>query len=316
MAISILKSHNFRNQLLWPNNGGFRSRRFTQFPLLLLPHHRPLLSHSLPLRHCFRLHPPPLPPLLRRRLHPLLYPMSSLSASQDAVKPTPPKLKLTESLLVNFHVFARMFHRHVRMVIKGRVQGVFYRNWTIENAKELGLKGWVRNRRDGSVEALFSGSPEKVQEMEQRCRRGPPDAVVTGFQVVPSTDDPGTSFEQETSRGLIALKLLIRRLQNHLQLSRTLDTIRNVEYEHLKEAEETVPDDVQEGHFAVLAVENEEEKPMRFVVELGVLNNPAFLRLLKLAEEEYGFQQKGVLTIPCRPNELQRILQYKIRVGC
>ncbi|KAL0333385.1 UNVERIFIED_CONTAM: Auxin-responsive protein SAUR32 [Sesamum angustifolium] len=104
-------------------------------------------------------------------------------------------------------------------------------------------------------------------------------------------------------------------MQNHLQLSRMLDTIRNVEYEHLKEAEETVSDDVQEGHFAVLAVENEEEKPMRFVVELGVLNNPAFLRLLKLAEEEYGFQQKGVLTIPCRPNELQRILQYKIRVG-
>ncbi|KAL0316216.1 UNVERIFIED_CONTAM: Acylphosphatase [Sesamum radiatum] len=182
MAISILKSHNFRNQLLWPNNGGFRCRRFTRFSLLLLPHHHPLLSHSLPLRHCFRLHPPP---LLRRRLHPLLYPMSSLSASQDAVNPPPPKLKLTESLLVNFHVFARMFHRHVRMVIKGRVQGVFYRNWTIENAKELGLKGWVRNRRDGSVEALFSGSPEKVQEMEQGCRRGPPDAWSLVFKSSP-----------------------------------------------------------------------------------------------------------------------------------
>ncbi|KAL0336912.1 UNVERIFIED_CONTAM: Acylphosphatase [Sesamum calycinum] len=179
MAISILKSHNFRNQLLWPNNGGFRCRRFTRFPLLLLPHHHLLLSHSLPLRHCFRLHPPPLPPLLRRRLHPLLYPMSSLSASQDAVNPTSSEAKT------------------VRMVIKGRVQGVFYRNWTIENAKELGLKGWVRNRRDGSVEALFSGSPEKVQEMEQRCRRGPPDAMVTGLQVVPSTDDPGTSFERK-----------------------------------------------------------------------------------------------------------------------
>ncbi|MBA0558437.1 hypothetical protein Golob_015454, partial [Gossypium lobatum] len=44
----------------------------------------------------------------------------------------------------------------VRAVIKGRVQGVFYRNWTIENATQLGLKGWVRNRKDGSVEALFS----------------------------------------------------------------------------------------------------------------------------------------------------------------
>ncbi|GAA0164301.1 hypothetical protein Leryth_000911 [Lithospermum erythrorhizon] len=84
----------------------------------------------------------------------------------------------------------------VRAVIKGRVQGVFYRNWTIENATQLGLKGWVRNRRDGSVEALFSGPPEKVQEMEQRCRRGPPDAMVTGFEVVPSDEDPGTGFER------------------------------------------------------------------------------------------------------------------------
>ncbi|KAL0316209.1 UNVERIFIED_CONTAM: Acylphosphatase [Sesamum radiatum] len=105
--------------------------------------------------------------------------------------PPPPKLKLTESLLVNFHVFA---HEDGD---KRKGAGVFYRNWTIENAKELGLKGWVRNRRDGSVEALFSGSPEKVQEMEQRCRRGPPDAMVTGLQVVPSTDDPGTSFERK-----------------------------------------------------------------------------------------------------------------------
>ncbi|KAL2323235.1 hypothetical protein Fmac_027614 [Flemingia macrophylla] len=83
-----------------------------------------------------------------------------------------------------------------RVVIKGRVQGVFYRNWTIENATQLGLKGWVRNRKDGSVEALFSGSVEAVQEMEQRCRRGPPDALVTGFQVFPSDDDPGTAFHR------------------------------------------------------------------------------------------------------------------------
>ncbi|KAI4300313.1 hypothetical protein L6164_033705 [Bauhinia variegata] len=84
-----------------------------------------------------------------------------------------------------------------RVVIKGRVQGVWYRNWTIDNATQLGLKGWVRNRKDGSVEALFSGSPEAVQEMEQRCRRGPPDAVVTGLQVFPSNDDPGTGFERK-----------------------------------------------------------------------------------------------------------------------
>ncbi|WVY96400.1 hypothetical protein V8G54_028551 [Vigna mungo] len=84
-----------------------------------------------------------------------------------------------------------------RVVIKGRVQGVFYRNWTIENATQLGLKGWVRNRKDGSVEALFSGSVDAVQEMEQRCRRGPPDALVTGLQVFPSDDDPGNGFHRK-----------------------------------------------------------------------------------------------------------------------
>ncbi|GAB4856652.1 hypothetical protein Ancab_014566 [Ancistrocladus abbreviatus] len=85
----------------------------------------------------------------------------------------------------------------VRCVIKGRVQGVFYRNWTVENATELGLKGWVRNRRDGSVEALFSGKPKAVDEMQQRCRRGPPDAIVTGFEAFPSNDDPGTGFARK-----------------------------------------------------------------------------------------------------------------------
>ncbi|KAI3447565.1 hypothetical protein Pfo_004230 [Paulownia fortunei] len=186
MAISILKSHIFRKQyslqLLWPhtpNNAGFRCRRFPQFPLLLLPHHLHFLSHSLPFRYCSRLPSPPFPPVLRRRLHPLFSLMSSLTSSQDTDNPTSPAAKTA------------------RVVIKGRVQGVFYRNWTVDNAKELGLKGWVRNRRDGSVEALFSGSPEKVQEMEQRCRRGPPDAMVTGLQVFPCADDPGTTFERK-----------------------------------------------------------------------------------------------------------------------
>ncbi|KAJ4971241.1 hypothetical protein NE237_004340 [Protea cynaroides] len=87
----------------------------------------------------------------------------------------------------------------VRVVIKGRVQGVFYRNWTVENASELGLKGWVRNRRDGSVEALFSGNPDSLQEMEQRCRRGPPDAMVTSLQVFPSDEHPGPGFERRAT---------------------------------------------------------------------------------------------------------------------
>ncbi|XP_058771157.1 uncharacterized protein LOC131644621 [Vicia villosa] len=86
-----------------------------------------------------------------------------------------------------------------RVVVKGRVQGVFYRNWTVDNANELGLKGWVRNRRDGSVEALFSGSFDAVKEMEQRCRRGPSEAVVTGLEVFPcgDEDDPGAGFQRK-----------------------------------------------------------------------------------------------------------------------
>nr|AAO64772.1 At5g03370 [Arabidopsis thaliana] len=87
----------------------------------------------------------------------------------------------------------------VRVVIKGRVQGVCYRNWTVENAEQLGIKGWVRNRRDGSVEALFSGPPEAVDEMHQRCRRGPPAAMVTGLEAFPSTEEPGSSFEYRST---------------------------------------------------------------------------------------------------------------------
>ncbi|KAK1313264.1 hypothetical protein QJS10_CPA06g02207 [Acorus calamus] len=76
----------------------------------------------------------------------------------------------------------------VKAVIKGRVQGVFYRDWTIENARQIGINGWVRNRRDGSVEALFSGDPSSLSEMEQRCRRGPSDALVTSVHVFPSDE--------------------------------------------------------------------------------------------------------------------------------
>ena len=78
----------------------------------------------------------------------------------------------------------------VRVVVKGRVQGVFYRNWTVENATHYS--------RDGSVEALFSGDSDIVQEMEQTCRRGRPHAMVTGFKVSPFTDDPETAAQSNS----------------------------------------------------------------------------------------------------------------------
>ncbi len=88
----------------------------------------------------------------------------------------------------------------VRVVISGRVQGVWFRGWTIETATRRGLDGWVRNRRDGTVEAVFSGPPEAVEGMIEACWSGPTmarvvqverfehgEAVDPGFHPLPST---------------------------------------------------------------------------------------------------------------------------------
>ena len=61
-----------------------------------------------------------------------------------------------------------------RIHIKGQVQGVWFRAWTVEQATELGLDGWVRNRHDGSVEAVAAGPADKVEELIARCHRGSP----------------------------------------------------------------------------------------------------------------------------------------------
>ena len=66
----------------------------------------------------------------------------------------------------------------IRVSIRGRVQGVGYRAWVEYQAVASGLDGWVRNRRDGSVEALFAGRPHIVAEMVALCRHGPPGAHV------------------------------------------------------------------------------------------------------------------------------------------
>ena len=80
--------------------------------------------------------------------------------------------------------------------ISGRVQGVWYRGWTVERASALGLSGWVRNRTDGSVEALFAGPADAVDAMLAACREGPPAAVVREV-AVESAPDPGAGpFEQ------------------------------------------------------------------------------------------------------------------------
>lgn len=70
-----------------------------------------------------------------------------------------------------------------RLRIRGVVQKIGYRVWCEREALALGLKGWVRNRNDGSVEALIAGSPQAVAVMVERCRRGPPLAKVETVEV-------------------------------------------------------------------------------------------------------------------------------------
>ena len=72
-----------------------------------------------------------------------------------------------------------------RLTITGQVQGVGYRDWAIETGRRLGLTGWVRNRRDGAVEALVVGEEDAVGQMIEACRRGPPLARVDQIDVDP-----------------------------------------------------------------------------------------------------------------------------------
>jgi acylphosphatase len=85
---------------------------------------------------------------------------------------------------------------NVRVRIRGRVQGVGFRAWLAGHARRLCVGGWVRNRRDGSVEAVFSGAPEDVEAMVALAREGPRYAEVEGVEV--SRDEPparAVSFE-------------------------------------------------------------------------------------------------------------------------
>lgn len=84
----------------------------------------------------------------------------------------------------------------VNVRIKGNVQGVYYRKWTVETAQQLGLNGWVRNRRDGSVEAVFSGKPAPVDSIIEKCRIGPSAAVVTAVEVKPVSLTVPPGFER------------------------------------------------------------------------------------------------------------------------
>jgi acylphosphatase len=82
----------------------------------------------------------------------------------------------------------------VRLRITGQVQGVGYRLWATRTGTSLGLRGWVRNRTDGSVEAFVTGAPEAVAAMVEASRKGPTGAQVSDVTVTPDKDDGSVGF--------------------------------------------------------------------------------------------------------------------------
>ena len=89
--------------------------------------------------------------------------------------------------------------RTVKVRIEGYVQGVGFRAFVVLAAEGLGLDGWVRNRRDGGVEAVFSGAPDVVEAMLERCRRGPPSSRIDFLRVFDETSQPSPGFEVRTT---------------------------------------------------------------------------------------------------------------------
>jgi acylphosphatase len=73
--------------------------------------------------------------------------------------------------------------RIVRVRMSGRVQGVGFRAFTQRHAEARGISGWVRNCRNGDVEAVFAGSEDAVAMLCELCRRGPPQAKVDRFEI-------------------------------------------------------------------------------------------------------------------------------------
>jgi acylphosphatase len=84
--------------------------------------------------------------------------------------------------------------RTVRHRITGRVQGVGYRIWAERTAAQLGIRGWVRNRSDDTVELLATGNDDAIAALIEACRQGPRAAVVTDIAIEDAEDDGSRGF--------------------------------------------------------------------------------------------------------------------------
>jgi len=91
-----------------------------------------------------------------------------------------------------------MICRNLR--ITGRVQNVFYRDWFVEQAESIGVTGWVRNRADGSVEALVSGSPDMIEAIVAKAHQGSPPSRV---ETVVVSEAPGEVFDRFEKRATV-----------------------------------------------------------------------------------------------------------------
>jgi len=88
----------------------------------------------------------------------------------------------------------------LRLVVRGRVQGVGFRAWAVRTARALSLHGWVRNRRDGSVEILAAGEPDALERLVASCRRGPPGAWVSELERHPAEPPDRAGFDQAATQ--------------------------------------------------------------------------------------------------------------------
>jgi acylphosphatase len=89
-----------------------------------------------------------------------------------------------------------MSNSSARLIIKGCVQGVWFRGWTVKVANKIGLSGWVRNRADGSVEAVFYGDSAKIESMIGKCYCGPAAASVEDIEVLYENIEVESGFKQ------------------------------------------------------------------------------------------------------------------------
>ena len=77
----------------------------------------------------------------------------------------------------------------VHLIVKGKVQGVFYRASAREKARELGLTGWIKNTPEGNVELTASGMAEEIREFTEWCRKGPENAIVTHVESIETAEE-------------------------------------------------------------------------------------------------------------------------------